>query len=142
MIKFLAILLILFPGIVLAGHECKEVDKGYAFFRFNDWDQTITMKILECEDGFKLAVLDTKTSKELDRSTISKPTKNQKWAFDGLGCNEGDRDDLISRQKVILGPRTTDREALKPIEAWAVNPKTKHLERIRLKTISCSKDKP
>ncbi|MBK8010089.1 MAG: hypothetical protein IPK13_01980 [Deltaproteobacteria bacterium] len=128
-----------------AADECKELNRGFAYFdvRKSAWVERDELKLLRCGDRLDLLLYDAKTrkTKSLVHPTVPRP--GTEWTFSGLGCSKvGARSGRRMVEVLVLSERVEEGQALRPIEAWTVNPKTSKLERLPGSKVNCFRDEP
>ncbi len=123
-----------------AADDCKVIEEGKAFFdsKKSAWTEDLKMRFSKCEgEKLQLSLIQSSNNATVESIKLVNPSKNQNWVFDGLGCNEPmENAKSLFRNKFVL------RENLKVLQAWAVNPKTKKMEELVAKKITCHDDEP
>jgi hypothetical protein len=116
-----------FSFSVLAQDGCTEQEKGFAFFdvKKSSWIEDESIQVLKCKDGIEIIFSETKSKKILNKITIPNPSADERLYLDGMSCNEkNEKRKDIFRNKIIQG------SGLKINKAWAVNFKSKKLEKL------------
>jgi hypothetical protein len=129
---------------------CTVVESGFAAFdaASSAWDESRTVELRKCGEGYVLAVVDTKTKAVLSETQVGSPTSEaERWRFDGLTCQVKGASKKKPKQfssKAVLGNlEAHDKNPKKGLrEVWQADLKTGRWEKLNAGNVRCHEDEP
>lgn len=128
-----------------ADATCQVLARGFVFFdlRKQEWIERDELKLSRCGDSLDLLLHDAKTLAKKDIAHPQSPSPGTEWQLAGLSCSRrGVKAGSRAVDLLVLSKPATEGVALRPIDAWTVNPKTSKLVQIPADQIVCSADEP